>query len=144
MAKLDAFFKLMFDTGASDLHIVSASPRSCGCTASWSGSKYDPLDDEHLRQMLYEIAPEQKIKTFEETGDVDFGYEIPSVARFRANFFIPEERLRRRVPPDSDQDPHRRRAGPAAHPQEVRRCCTRAWCWSPGRPAPASPPRWPR
>ena len=37
--------------------------------------------------MVYEIAPEGKIKTFEETGDVDFGYEIPGVARYRANFF---------------------------------------------------------
>jgi twitching motility protein PilT len=37
--------------------------------------------------MLYEIAPEYKIKTFEETGDVDFGYEITGVSRFRANFF---------------------------------------------------------
>ena len=37
--------------------------------------------------MLYEIAPEYKIKSFEETGDVDFGYEIPNISRFRANFF---------------------------------------------------------
>ena len=37
--------------------------------------------------MLYEIAPEYKIKIFEETGDVDFGYEIPNISRFRANFF---------------------------------------------------------
>jgi twitching motility protein PilT len=50
--------------------------------------KYDPMDDETLRAMLYEIAPEQKIKQFEETGDVDFGYEIPGVARFRANYFM--------------------------------------------------------
>ena len=38
--------------------------------------------------MLYEIAPEDKVKTFEETGDVDFGYEIPGMARYRANFFM--------------------------------------------------------
>jgi twitching motility protein PilT len=37
--------------------------------------------------MLYEITPEYKIKVFEESGDVDFGYEIPNVSRFRANFF---------------------------------------------------------
>jgi twitching motility protein PilT len=37
--------------------------------------------------MLYEITPEFKIKVYEETGDVDFGYEIPNVSRFRANFF---------------------------------------------------------
>jgi twitching motility protein PilT len=38
--------------------------------------------------MLYEIAPEQKIKIFEESGDIDFGYEIPGLARYRANFFM--------------------------------------------------------
>ena len=37
--------------------------------------------------MLYEIAPEFKVKIFEETGDVNFGYDIPRVARYRANFF---------------------------------------------------------
>jgi twitching motility protein PilT len=88
MAKLDAFFKLMFDTGASDLHIVSGQPPILRVHGELERVKYDPLDDEMLRQMLYEIAPEQKIKTFEETGDVDFGYEIPNVARFRANYFM--------------------------------------------------------
>jgi twitching motility protein PilT len=88
MAKLDAFFKLMFDTGASDLHIVSGQPPILRVHGELERIKYDPLDDENLRQMLYEIAPEQKIKTYEETGDVDFGYEIPNVARFRANYFM--------------------------------------------------------
>jgi twitching motility protein PilT len=88
MAKLDAFFKLMFDTGASDLHIVSGQPPILRVHGELERVKYDPLDDENLRQMLYEIAPEQKIKQFEETGDVDFGYEIPGVARFRANYFM--------------------------------------------------------
>ena len=37
--------------------------------------------------MLYEITPEFKIKIYEESGDVDFGYEIPTVSRFRVNFF---------------------------------------------------------
>jgi twitching motility protein PilT len=49
--------------------------------------KYKLLEDGELKAMLYEIAPELKIKQYEETGDVDFGYEIPGVARFRCNFF---------------------------------------------------------
>src|SRR5438477_5932850 len=88
MARLDAFFKLMFDTGASDLHIVAGQPPILRVHGELERVKYDPLDEENLRAMLYEIAPEQKIKVFEETGDVDFGYEIPGVARFRANFFM--------------------------------------------------------
>jgi len=37
--------------------------------------------------MLYEICPEDRIKIFEESGDIDFGYEIPGLARYRCNFF---------------------------------------------------------
>jgi len=48
---------------------------------------HPPLDADTLKTMLYEIAPDYKIKVFEETGDVDFGYEIPNISRFRANFF---------------------------------------------------------
>src|SRR3982751_6328947 len=87
MARLDAFFKLMFDSGASDLHITSGQPPILRVHGELERIKYDPMDDETLRAMLYEIAPEYKIKQFEETGDVDFGYEIPGVSRFRANFF---------------------------------------------------------
>src|SRR5438105_764028 len=88
MARLDAFFKLMFDSGASDLHITSGQPPILRVHGELERIKYDPMDDETLRAMLYEIAPEQKVKQFEETGDVDFGYEIPGVARFRANYFM--------------------------------------------------------
>jgi twitching motility protein PilT len=38
--------------------------------------------------MLYEVAPEYKIKQFEESGDIDFAYEIPGLARYRANYFV--------------------------------------------------------
>jgi len=48
---------------------------------------FPPLESDQLKAMLYEITPEYKVKIYEETGDVDFGYEIPSVSRFRANFF---------------------------------------------------------
>jgi twitching motility protein PilT len=87
MARIDAFFKLMFDQGASDLHLVSGQQPIVRLQGELQRIKYDALDNDGLRAMLYEIAPEHKIKLFEETGDVDFGYEVPGVARFRANFF---------------------------------------------------------
>jgi twitching motility protein PilT len=48
---------------------------------------YPPLENDSLKTMLYETAPDYKIKQFEETGDVDFGYEIPNISRFRVNFY---------------------------------------------------------
>ncbi|MBI5209777.1 MAG: type IV pilus twitching motility protein PilT [Elusimicrobia bacterium] len=87
MAKIDAFFKLMFDQGASDLHLAAGQPPIVRLHGELERVKYKVLENDELKMMLYEIAPEIKIKQFEETGDVDFGYEIPGVARFRANFF---------------------------------------------------------
>lgn len=88
MAKIDAFFKLMHDQRASDLHLVSGQPPALRIDGEMERIKYKVLDNDVLRSMLYEIAPEDKVKVFEETGDVDFGYEIPGLARYRANFFM--------------------------------------------------------
>ena len=87
MAKIDAFFKLMNEQGASDLHLVAGSQPILRVHGDMERIKYKPLDNDELKAMLYEIAPENKIKDFEETGDVDFAYEIPNLARYRANYF---------------------------------------------------------
>ena len=87
MAKIDAFFKLMHDQGASDLHLISGSQPILRVHGDMERVKYKALENDELKVMLYEIAPENKIKVFEETGDVDFAYEIPNLARYRANYF---------------------------------------------------------
>jgi len=88
MAKIDAFFKLMHEQGASDLHLMAGLPPALRIRGDIERVKYKQLTNDDLRSMLYEITPEQKIKVFEESGDVDFGYEIPGLARYRANFFM--------------------------------------------------------
>jgi len=87
MAKIDAFFKLMLDQKASDLHLSSGNPPMLRISGELHRVDFPPLESDQLKAMLYEITPEYKVKIYEETGDVDFGYEIPSVSRFRANFF---------------------------------------------------------
>ncbi len=87
MAKIDAFFNLMFEQKASDLHLSSGNPPILRINGELHRVDYPPLESDTLKAMLYEITPEYKVKVYEETGDVDFGYEIPSVSRFRANFF---------------------------------------------------------
>ncbi len=87
MAKIDAFFNLMFEQKASDLHLSSGNNPMLRINGELQRVDHPPLENDELKKMLYEIAPEYKIKVFEETGDVDFGYEIPNISRFRANFF---------------------------------------------------------
>ncbi len=87
MAQIDAFFKLMNEQQASDLHLAAGKQPILRVKGELERVKYNPLDNDSLKTMLYEITPEHKIKVFEETGDVDFAYEIPGLARYRANFF---------------------------------------------------------
>ncbi len=87
MAQIDAFFKLMNDEGASDLHMVADQQPVLRILGDMERVKFKKMGNEELKAMLYEICPEDKIKMFEESGDIDFGYEIPGLARYRCNFF---------------------------------------------------------
>ena len=87
MAQIDAFFKLMNDEGASDLHMISGQQPVLRIRGDIERVKFKAMENDTLKAMLYEICPEDKIKIFEETGDLDFGYEIPGLARYRCNFF---------------------------------------------------------
>jgi twitching motility protein PilT len=90
MAKIDAFFKLMHEYGASDLHLASGSQPVLRIRGDMERVKYKVLENDELKAMLYEISSEEKVKEFEETGDIDFAYSIPNLARYRANFFRQE------------------------------------------------------
>src|SRR4029450_849882 len=87
MARIDSFFKFMKEQNASDLHLSTGNPPMLRIHGELVRIDMPSLESDQLKALVYEIAPEQKIKTFEETGDVDFGYEFPGFARYRANFF---------------------------------------------------------
>lgn len=88
MAKIDELFRMMSELGASDLHLISGQPpalRVDGELERITGQAV--LTQDTLQPLLHEILPGSKMEQFESTGDVDFGYEIPGLARFRCNLF---------------------------------------------------------
>lgn len=87
MAKIESFFRLMNKQGASDLHLTTGSPPVLRINGEMKTIKYNTLTDSELRELLFEITPEHRVKEFEETGDVDFAHEVPGLARYRVNFY---------------------------------------------------------
>lgn len=88
MAGLDRYLNYLQKQGGSDLHLASGlSPRlrRSGHLLEVGGT--DPLTDELLRGLLRELPSDEQWDQFEATGDLDFAYELPGVARFRANYF---------------------------------------------------------
>ncbi len=87
MARIDAFFHLMQAQNASDLHMSAGCAPCLRIQGDLEPVKFKELDTDELMAMLAEVAPANKIQQFEETGDVDFAYELAGVGRFRANYF---------------------------------------------------------
>jgi len=87
MAKIDSFFRLMRTEGASDLHLSTGNVPKLRIRGELEPVRFPILEHSSLMEMLAEIIPEAKLKHFEETGDIDFAYELEGIGRYRANYF---------------------------------------------------------
>jgi twitching motility protein PilT len=89
MPAIDRLFDKMLDAGSSDLHLAAGAPpklRTHGELKAIDGEEI--LSIENLNELLKEIAEDKKWEEFQKTRDLDFAYEIPGRARFRANFLM--------------------------------------------------------
>ena len=89
-AAIDTLFHAMCAMGASDLHLCVGSPpvvRKDGHMMPLDAAAA-PLDGANLEILLAPIMPERNRKEYTERHDTDFAYEIPGLARFRANAFV--------------------------------------------------------
>jgi twitching motility protein PilT len=88
-APIDQLFHAMCQVGASDLHLCVGSPpmvRKDGLVQPLDASAA-ALTGDDLAHLLAPIMPEKNRKEYSERHDTDFAYEIPELARFRANVF---------------------------------------------------------
>ncbi|UOD35635.1 type IV pilus twitching motility protein PilT [Deferribacteraceae bacterium V6Fe1] len=93
MAKIDAFFKYMIENDASDLHLSAGCKPKVRKHGELEEIKYQELTNDILKMLLFEIITEEQKKRFLEKKDLDFAYEMPGVARFRANYFYQKRGL---------------------------------------------------
>ena len=72
---------------ASDLHLSSGLPPMIRVHGDVRKMNLPALDHAEVHAMVYEIMNDGQRKTFEETLECDFSFEIPNLARFRVNAF---------------------------------------------------------
>ena len=88
--EIDRFFKLMVDRGASDMHFSVGRPPIFRSSGRIEPIRFRVLDDAYFTRLIQPMTPPQMWKEFVETGDMDFAYEVPGLARFRVNLFKQE------------------------------------------------------
>ena len=88
--RIDRFLQLMKDRGASDLHLSVGRPPILRRSGRIEPVRYRILSDIDFTNLMQAITPPALWTRYRETGDVDYAYEIPNVARFRVNMFVQE------------------------------------------------------
>jgi twitching motility protein PilT len=82
---LDALLRTMVTRGASDLHLRCGEPpivRLHGEMTRLDGVALEPAG---LDAMIRSVMPERNRREYLDSNDTDYAYELPGVARFRAN-----------------------------------------------------------
>ena len=85
---INALLTYAKEEGASDLHISAGLPPMLRLRGAMVRLELEPLTRKDARDAIYAILTEQRRQAFEERLDLDFGFEIEGVSRFRANVFM--------------------------------------------------------
>ena len=86
MAYIDQFFEVLINAGASDLHLGQGQPPKIRRHGEIVPIRDEELTHDELAYMMSEICGPDRWQRYEQTGDLDFAYEMDEHSRFRCNF----------------------------------------------------------
>ena len=76
------------EQGASDCHLSAGEPPMIRINGDLKKLDYPAMSREEVHALVYDIMGDAQRKTFEETHECDFSFEMGSIARFRVNVFL--------------------------------------------------------
>ena len=85
--KIDRFLRLMTSRGASDFHLTVGRPPMLRVSGSMEPIRYRSMSELDYKDLVQPITPARLWDEYQETGDADYSYEVPGLARFRVNLF---------------------------------------------------------
>ncbi len=88
MADMDKYLQAIQKNEGSDLHVSTGSPPILRVHGTMAPLKASPFTAEQVQNLLDGIMTEAARKSFSETGDADWAYEVKDLARFRCNAFM--------------------------------------------------------
>jgi len=86
MAYIDQFFQVLIDAGASDLHLAEGQPPKIRRHGEIMPIREEVMERDEATYMLSEICSPKRWEAFEQSGDLDFAYEMNEDSRFRCNY----------------------------------------------------------
>ncbi len=88
--RIDRFLTILPKRNGSDLHLSVGSPPVVRIDGELERMRYRVLSEGDFFNLVGPITPGRIWEAFQESGDIDFAYQMGTVARFRVNLFRQE------------------------------------------------------
>ena len=85
--EINKFFRAATKTRASDLHLKVGQPPKLRIQDELKNTTGEPLTEQHLEQICFEILTDDQKQFFLRHGTLDFSYAVTEDERFRVNLF---------------------------------------------------------
>lgn len=86
-AKIDKYFKVTIKQQSSDLHLKGGHLPRIRLGGTLRQTTGEPIPEELLEEMVFEILSAEQKEFFLERGALDFAYDMGGTDRFRVNIF---------------------------------------------------------
>ena len=87
MVNVDTLLRLMFEKGASDLHITAGAPPMLRIDGHMTATEYEKMRPEVTQQLIYSILTDEQKEKFEKDNELDLSFGVEGVGRVRMNVF---------------------------------------------------------
>lgn len=87
LVSMNSLLRSFIKHKASDLHIKASRPPMYRINGKIVPTKLEKLENERVKELAYGLMTSKQIKAFERDLQIDFGFVVPNLARFRANIF---------------------------------------------------------
>ena len=86
-AHIDDLLRIVQEKGSSDLHIAVGIPPIIRLDGALVPMPYEKVSAQDSQRLIYDILTDEQIQKFETDLELDFGYQLARIARFRVNVF---------------------------------------------------------
>ncbi|WP_455380448.1 PilT/PilU family type 4a pilus ATPase [Acidihalobacter prosperus] len=86
--KLEPYFRLMAEHGAADMYFTTGAPVNVRIEGNLRPVGKEQLRPGTAKSLIYEILSDQQIRTFEAEKELNIGFTLPEIGRFRINVYL--------------------------------------------------------
>jgi len=87
MVNIDTLLRLMFEKGASDLHLTVGVPPMLRIDGEITPTEFEKLRPDDCQNIIYSILTDEQKEKFERENELDISFGVEGIGRVRMNVF---------------------------------------------------------